>query len=555
MDENKTTETQQEAAPAGNKKKGIIVGAIAAVVVAAGVAIAFLTGAPKGITMAVTNLPDSLNPVLEQNMTGLNANELVFDGLFNFEVLVDDSDETNCIRKTEYALVEEIIQEDDRMTFDITLRDGIAWHDNTEDNPHFVTADDVEFSFNAYVNAENKSPNRDYLRSFIKKVEVIDNLNLKVVFQQPIPDFRAYNVLTFKIIPCEYNGAKLSLNLRAGDNERMFQTAPVGTGPFRLDTWQEGKWLTFSRNGMYKNIKKTPQAETIVIKRTIDPVVRMNELAKGTINMIPETNPMDRSIAAKIEGIGISTFMPYAFYQVDINTKLFPNAEGRRAMAMALDRTSVLPGITDEEGCVINNGPVPSNTFERNVPEYFEGPMPNNLPYDLSQANKLAKKGGIADQNAILIFPDSMGEFGQQVADGIASQLKKIGLNVEVKRTGDQVFERMVKKEKSYELALMYYDGFSNTYNEIEDLYIKNGSKNYTGVSNKKLDELIKTWGNTTETGKWIDLTIEVDKAITDICPAIPLFTVQKEVYSKGLKGVVIASDNPFLSAEDWEFN
>ncbi len=555
MAENNTNETQQNSTPAGNKKKGIIVGAIAAVVVAAGVAIAFLTGAPKGITMAVTNLPDSLNPVLEQNMTALNANELVFDGLFNFEVMVDDNDESNCIRKTEYALVDEIVQEDDKITFDVTLRDGIVWHDNTEENPHFVTSSDVEFSFNAYMNPKNKSPNRDYLNSFIKKIEVVDDLNLKIVFKQPIPDFRAYNVLTFKVIPCEYNGEKLSLNLREGENERKFQTAPVGTGPFKLDTWQEGKWLTFSRNGMYKNIKKTPQAETIVIKRTIDPVVRMNELAKGTINMIPETNPMDRSIAAKIEGINISTFMPYAFYQIDINTKFFPNAEGRRAMAMAIDKTSVLPGITDEEGCVINNGPVPSNTFERNVPEYVEGPMQNNLPYDLSQANKLAKKGGIADQNAILIFPDSMGEFGQQVADGVAAQLKKIGLNVEVKRTGDQPFERMVKKEQSYELALMYYDGFNNTYSEIADIYTRKGPKNFTGVSDKKLDGLIDLWGNTTETGKWIALTNAVDTYVTDICPAIPLFTVQKEVYSKGLKGVVIASDNPFLSAEDWEFN
>jgi hypothetical protein len=71
-----------------NKNRTIIIAVSLAVVAAAASLGVFLLWKPepKGIVVAVSNLPDSLNPVLAQNISGLNADELVFDGLVNFEV-------------------------------------------------------------------------------------------------------------------------------------------------------------------------------------------------------------------------------------------------------------------------------------------------------------------------------------------------------------------------------------------------------------------------------------------------------------------------------------
>src|SRR5574344_1955073 len=132
---------------------------------------------------------------------------------------------------------------------------------------------------------------------------------------------------------------------------------------------------------------------------------------------------MDRAAVAKISNVDINSYMPYAFYEVAINTKLFPNAEGREAMAMALDKPNLIPSITDQEtGVILNNGPFPSNLFSANIPEYVDEPMPNLLSYDVKKAKKLAAKGGVANQNAILLYPDSMGEFGTKMAEGIVKQ-------------------------------------------------------------------------------------------------------------------------------------
>lgn len=497
----------------------------------------------KGMVVAVSTLPDSLNPILEQNTSGLNIDELIFDGLTNFEV-----DPSSGKLYTDFALADTIEQDPkDRKTYTITLRD-VNWHDGTP-----VTADDVVYSFNAYVLEENKSPKRDYLRSFIKEVTEIDDKTVSVEFINPLPEFRAYPVLTFKIIPHYYNNVAMDVDMRSGDNERKFATAPIGTGPFKFNSWDIGKSLTFDANGLY--FKNVPKAEFLTVKRVIDPIVRMNELRKGRINLILETNPMDRPTVEKIDDVDINSYMPYAFYEVAINTKLFPNTEGRQAMAMALDKTVLIPGITDkEDGVIINNGPFPSNLFSTNIPEYVTDPMPNYLPYNLNKAKKLAQSGNVAGQNAILIYPDSMGDFGKELAESIAKQLSEIGLQVEARRTGDQVYQRMVFKEKSYELALMYCEGFDNIYSSIGSMYRSNGDLNVTGIADSQLNTLFDDWEKEVVTSNWIELTLEVDHRISELCPAIYLCSLQKDVYSRGVANVAIATDNPFLSAEDWKF-
>lgn len=501
---------------------------------------------PKGMTVAVSTLPDSLNPVLAQNTQGLNANELLFDGLVNYTVDPDSK-----VPYLEFALADTIEQDSTtKKIFTVVLKKA-EWHDG---NP--VTADDVVYSFNAYTLEANASPQRDYLMSYIKSVEKEDDSTVIIEFRNPIPDYRAHAVLTFKIVPCKYNGSDMNVNMKQGENERKFSTEPIGTGPFKLSKWEIDKWLIFEANGMYVDIKKRPQADSLIIKRTIDPVVRMNELRRGSINMVLETNPMDRPTVARIKNVDINSYMPFAFYEIVINTKLFPNADGRKAMAMALDRANLVPGITDvEDGVCINYGPFPANFYQKSMPEYRNTEMDNVLPFDLQKAKILAKNGNVSNQNATLLYSDSMGEFGKMLAEGVAKQLAEIGLTVEAKRAGDQVFNRTVFSDKNYELALVYRDGFDSIYSSIGDLYRSTSKDNVTRVSDKKLDEMFSAWEKEVSAPELIQKTDALNERISNLSPALSLCTLQKDVYSRGLTNVAIGSDNPFLTVEDWRFN
>ena len=349
------------------KNRNIII-AVSLVVVAAAAGLGIFLlwkPEPKGIVVAVSNLPDSLNPVLDQNVSGLNADELVFDGLVNFEV-----DPESGKLYPELALAEAIEQDPaTKKDYSVLLRQ-VYWHDGTE-----LTAEDVEYSFAAYTDEENDSPKRDYLLSFIKSVKAVDARTVSIEFTKPLPPFRAYPVLTFKIIPATYRGQKMETNMRSGENERNFAVEPVGTGPFKLTGWEIGKWVSFDANGTY--FKKRPQATSLVIKKVIDPIIRMNELRRSRVNLILETSPLDRPQVEKMSRVDIESFLPYAFYQVAINTRLFRNADARRAMSMVLDRASLVPAITNrDQGVVLNYGPFPSDLFARNIPEYVATPVP-----------------------------------------------------------------------------------------------------------------------------------------------------------------------------------
>jgi ABC-type transport system substrate-binding protein len=446
----------------------------------------------------------------------------------------------------ELALAEAIEQDPTtKQDYTVLLRQ-VYWHDGT-----VLTAEDVEYSFAAYTDEANDSPKREYLLSYIRSVKAVDRRTVNIQFTKPLPPFRAYPVLTFKIIPASYRDQKMATNLRSGENERNFAVEPVGTGPFRLAGWEIGKWVSFEANGAY--FKKRPEAGSLVMKRVIDPIIRMNELRKSRVNLILETFPMDRPQVEEMSRVNIESFMPYAFYQVAINTKVFRNPEARRAMSMAMDRSSLVPPITNsEQGVVLNHGPFPSDIFARNIPEYVSTPLPNLLPYDENAARALADSGGLSGQSAILLYPDSLGEFGTAMAESIVEQLARIGLTVEAKRTGDQVFRRMVFTEKSYELALLYCDGFDNLYSDLNQWFHSEGRDNVSQIADAGLDRLLEQWGKAVTTEEWVDLTLRINRRISELAPAIFLCTLQKDVYSRGLDGVVIATDNPFLSVEHW---
>lgn len=527
------------------KKQRIFAAAGAAALVAAAAAAVFLLWkpAPEGIVVGASVLPDSLNPVLPRNGAAQDADELLFDGLVNFEV-----DAASGTSYAALALAESI--EQDKATkklYRARLRQA-SWHDGTP-----VTAEDVVFSFAAYVEKANASPKAAYLSSFIESVRAGEDGTVEIEFRLPIPEYRALPVLAFKIIPSTYRGKRMSVDLRSGENERAFATAPVGTGPFMLESWEIGKWVAFKANPGY--FKKMPGSPAIVLRKVADPVVRMEEFRRGRINLVLETSPLDRTSAERIPGTDINWYKPYSFYQVAINTRspLFARTEARLALAHALDKKALVPKVTDrEKGVLINSGPFPADLFAANLPEYDVPPLRDPAPADLATARRLGVDGGLPGKTVALLYPDSLGEFGERMARGIADQLAATGLQVEPKRTGDQVFKRLVFSEKDYDLALVYSDGFDNVYSGLVDWLRSDGTRNVYGVADAELDSLLDAWDGTSTATEWVAAVRRVHERVAQLAPAVFLCTIEKDVYSRGIRDIAIVSDNPFLSAEDW---
>ena len=107
--------------------------------------------------------------------------------------------------------------------------------------------------------------------------------------------------------------------------------------------------------------------------------------------------------------------------------------------------------------------------------------------------------------------------------------------------------------EKRYELALVYCDGFDNLYSSLGQWYRSNGAQNISGIGDSKLDELFDEVGQGRRHG---GLGGPHPPSEQEDQPAwslwVNLFKLEKSIYSRGIKDVAIATDNPFLSVEDW---
>lgn len=110
--------------------------------------------------------------------------------------------------------------------YTVKLKEGIVWHDHTEENPHYVTADDVLFTFQTIQDPE--FPNEILRQNFLGvDIQKIDNRTVQFRLNEPY-SFFASN-LTFGLLPKRsFEGVPVAKIDQALD----FGFAPIGAGPY-----------------------------------------------------------------------------------------------------------------------------------------------------------------------------------------------------------------------------------------------------------------------------------------------------------------------------------
>jgi len=143
---------------------------------------------------------------------------LLFSGLLRYNPTT---------RKIEDDLASLSVSADGRV-YTCTLKDGLLWHDSTEENPHPVTADDVLFTFTTV--QDSQFPN-GLLRQNFRGVSVvpIDGRTVQFRLEKPYSFFPSN--LTLGILPRRsFDGIPPKKLLQAVD----VGLQPIGAGPYRF---------------------------------------------------------------------------------------------------------------------------------------------------------------------------------------------------------------------------------------------------------------------------------------------------------------------------------
>ncbi|HET6845894.1 MAG TPA: ABC transporter substrate-binding protein, partial [Anaerolineales bacterium] len=195
----------------------------------------------------------------------------------------------------------------------------------------------------AYEGMSMEAPNCDY-GGEIKSIKAVDEFTVEIALCVPDPAMPSKIAFSaFGVQPKEY----LESTGATGD----ILEKPIGTGPYKVEAWERGNQLVFTRNDDYWGDKAL--AKTLVFRWSTESAQRLLELQSGTVDAIDNPGPDD---FAKIEADSNLKLYPREalniFYigfnnnpQVDgfDNTKNpLANEKVRQAIAMGIDRQRIV---------------------------------------------------------------------------------------------------------------------------------------------------------------------------------------------------------------------
>ena len=261
----------------------------------------------------------------------------------------------------------------------------------------------------------------------IKSIEATDDYTVVFTLCKPDPAFLAKVAFTpFGIQPGEYIAAT------GGTGELL--EAPVGTGPYRLVTWERGDSIVYEAFEDYWG--EPAAAQTAVLRWNQEGAARLLELQAGTVDMITALSPADFAVVEEDPNLVLlPNLNPNIFYVGFTNTFApFDNVDVRQAIAMGIDRQRIVDNFYPAGSevashftpCSIPNGCAGESWYE----------------FDLDAANAMLDEAGFPkDDNGVRfstsiyyrdVFRVYLPEPGS-VAVEIQSQLmENLGIDAEV---------------------------------------------------------------------------------------------------------------------------
>jgi peptide/nickel transport system substrate-binding protein len=422
--------------------------------------------------------------------------------------------------------------------YKIHLRPGVKFHDGTP-----MKADAVVYSLGRVMDSSNS---RHGEFSFIDSVKALDDNTVSLKTTKP--NSPTISALVDPIVSIVKPGVNVN-------------TTPVGTRPFKFDSYEKGVKLSVMRNDDYWGDKA--KLDGAIIYFVTDPMTRAMQLEGGDIDIalgLPQTevkNLQSKSNLVVKSNMGTRENLLY------INTKKAPfdNVLVRQALNHAIDRQEIVDTALEGVGGVAAIGVLPSsNPWSTN-----EDLKP--YEFDTSKAKELLSKADVSDVNGdgwlefqgkpfeVSILTYTSRAENKPSAEVVAAQLEKIGIKSKVEIVESGAFSSQMT-DGNYDLAL----GSWNTgvtgdadYSLSKHFGSKGSYAKQTGYSNPQVDECLEKARVSFDKNERMDYYKKVQEQVLVDSPEIPLFYLNTLAgVSKNVDGYEIypASDTTFLTPE-----
>jgi peptide/nickel transport system substrate-binding protein len=478
------------------------------------------------LVFASVGEPEALLPPVVQSSSGRDVSDQMFLKLADLGML------TNTIGDEDFTpLLSDHWEWEGPLTLAFHIDPRARWQDGKR-----VTAADVVFTYDAYVDPRVGSPFRTSLR-WISAVTLRDSLTAVFRFRRRYPEMFYDAVYHMRILP-----GHLLRNLpRDQWQTAAFGRAPVGDGPYRFAAWKAGESLELVADSTF--FLGRPGIPRLIWRFTPDLQVAVTQLIAGEADAIEVLVSPDN--IARVKAAPHLTTYPYkgaAYGYLGFNlaangdsTKphpLFGDRELRRALTMATDRSQLLKSVFGE------NAKVPPGPMSQLW--WIWDPEIRELPYDTAQASRIltargwidSDKDGVRDRNGVklafrLLVPTTSG-VRRAYARLIQEEFRRVGVEVEIDEVEFSVFSQRAQAGQ-FDALIQTWNTDPTPSSGINQTWTRGGigQSNYLRYASAPFDQLVEQASTTfdrTEAKRTWRTAMEL---INQDAPGIFLFAVQ----------------------------
>jgi peptide/nickel transport system substrate-binding protein len=349
----------------------------------------------------------------------------------------------------------------DAQTYAVTLREGLAFHDGTP-----VTAEAIRYSWEFLMKTESLAAGQF---AVIDDITVEDDLSATIVCASPAPWLPVQIATWMMLVPPGYT-----------DDQAL--TAPIGTGPYRLDEYAQGQDIELERFADYQlaDVKGEALAEAVTFRIVPDAATRVADIATGTANIVDNV-PQD--FRAEVEGQGATVLddplVGSRWIRIATDVAPFDDPRVRQALNYAVDKAAIVEALLGPE-----TRPLGSILPDDRAPGYLDSLEP--YPYDPDEARALLADAGVEGVSVKLEQTQSA---RKDVAEVIAQNLSDVGFDVEVVASDLATFNAGWTDPEAPALRIVTWSPLYEPHSLLSLVFASDGA--LSRYSNEEVDALI----------------------------------------------------------------
>ena len=413
----------------------------------------------------------------------------------------------------------------------LTLRSDVQFHDGRP-----LTSADVKYTLQKVMARNSPSP--------LIRLELADLRDVRIPSKQKVDLLLHRTNHLLLAVLAEIPILPAHLYSRRGLRAGKLNKAPVGTGPFVVESRETHDTLVLRRNDDYWGTK--PRMEQLVFKGIPDPSRALSALRNGEVDMISNLYlgyyPKQVSKASIKRRFRVLRVHPYRMRLMLFNNRRRPFKDRRVRLALVrlADRQRMVRSIRGGMGRVISAPLYPlSNWYNRTIHPYSLNRRAAARLLDAAGWKKIRPRrwrSRLGWPLKLNLLRSRESEESVEAAQIIKQELNNSGISVNV-QAGDFGFVRARMKKGRFDLALV---GLAPRHEgDLSPWIHSKGAFNYGAYSNPRVDSLLTTMRLARHPEARLTLARRLHRLLLDDPPFVVLYApIELMMVSRRIKGL-----------------